>query len=137
MAANNVFAMEIESEPSEIHAVEEELEKFCRAVGLGENDIENFGIATTEMVNNAIRHGNNNERNKKVYVTFEKQPAKMIVTVRDSGSGFIPEEVADPLAPENILKDSGRGIFIVKTLMDDVRFRVTDQGTEVVLEKNI
>jgi serine/threonine-protein kinase RsbW len=129
--------MEIGSEPTEIHTVEEELEKFCHAVGLKEDDIENFGIATTEMVNNAIRHGNNQQSDKKVYVTFEKQPAKMIVTVQDSGTGFIPEEVADPLAPENILKDSGRGIFIVKTLMDEVRFNITDQGTKVVLIKNI
>lgn len=137
MTAKEFFAMEIGSAPSEIHAVEEELEKFCERVGLIEDDIENFGIATTEMVNNAIRHGNKNEPEKKVYVTFEKQPEKMIVTVRDSGNGFIPENVADPLAPENLYKDSGRGIFIVKMLMDDVKFNVTDQGTEVVLTKTI
>lgn len=137
MAAEDVFAMEIESLPSEIHTVEEELERFCRRVGLKKDDVENFGIATTEMVNNAIRHGNKNQHDKKVYVKFEKQPAKMIVTVRDSGDGFIPENVADPLAPENIFKDSGRGIFIVRMLMDEVKFNITKKGTEVVLIKNM
>lgn len=137
MTAKDVFAMEIGSEPSEIHTVEEELEKFCQRVGLSQDDIENFGIATTEMVNNAIRHGNKNQPEKKVFVTFEKSPSKMIVTVRDSGNGFMPEKVADPLAPENILKDSGRGIFIVRMLMDDVKFNFTKKGTEVVLIKNV
>ncbi len=137
MTANSVFAMEIKSSPSEIHIVEEELEKFCRRIGLSEDDLENFGIATTEMVNNAIRHGNKSEEGKTVNVKFEKFPSKMVVTVRDSGTGFDPENVADPLDPENIYKDSGRGIFIVKMLMDDVKFNITAQGTEVVLIKNL
>jgi len=129
--------MEIRSLPSQIHIVEEELEKFCHRVGLDEDSIENFGIATTEMVNNAIRHGNKSIERKKVHVKFEKMPSKMIVTVRDSGKGFKPDNVADPRAPENLYKESGRGIFIVKMLMDDVKFNFTAQGTEVVLIKNI
>ncbi|MBN1480971.1 ATP-binding protein [candidate division KSB1 bacterium] len=131
----NTFAMNISSKPSEIHIVERELEKFCKKAGISEDNTENFGIATTEMVNNAIRHGNKNDPAKKVTVTFEKYPSKMKVTVRDSGPGFEPEKIADPLDPENLYKDSGRGIFIVKMLMDEVKFKFSEKGTLVILVK--
>ena len=137
MEAEHELTMDIQSTPSEIHTVEEKLERFCRKVGLTQDDIENFGIATTEMVNNAIRHGNKNKKRKKVKVKFEKFSSKMQVTVTDSGGGFNPDEIADPLDPENLYKDSGRGIFIVKMLMDDVKFNFTKQGTQVILIKNL
>ncbi len=137
MKAEKVFTMTIPSIPSEINTVEKKLERFCRKAGLSQDDIENFGIATTEMVNNAIRHGNKSIVNKKVWVKFEKFPSRMQVTVADSGGGFDPDNIADPLDPENIYKDSGRGIFIVKMLMDDVKFNFTRQGTEVLLIKNL
>ena len=137
MVAEHQLDMEIHSDPSEIHIVEEKLESFCKKAGLTEDDIENFGIATTEMVNNAIRHGNGSDPKKKVHISFEKKQSAMQVTVRDEGSGFEPDNVADPLDPENLYKDSGRGIFIVKMLMDDVQFHITDEGTKVVLLKNL
>ncbi|MBN1465880.1 ATP-binding protein [candidate division KSB1 bacterium] len=137
LKADRVFTMSIRSIPSEIHTVEEKLERFCRKAGLSQDDIENFGIATTEMVNNAIRHGNKSVVDKKVIVKFEKFPSRMQVTVADSGGGFDPDNIADPLDPENLYKDSGRGIFIVKMLMDDVKFNFTEQGTKVILIKNI
>ena len=137
MAAEHLFDMEIHSDPSEIHIVEEKLEKFCKKAGLSEDDIENFGIATTEMVNNAIRHGNKSNPEKKVHIAFEKTKSRMQVTIQDEGGGFEPENVADPLDPANIYKDSGRGIFIVKTLMDDLQFHITKEGTRVVLLKNL
>ena len=89
------------------------------------------------MVNNAIRHGNKNNANKKVKVTFAKFASKMQVTVADSGGGFDPAAIADPLDPENLYKDSGRGIFIVRMLMDEVKFNFTKQGTKVILIKNL
>lgn len=127
--------MEIKSVQSEIHVVEEALEKFGREAGLSESDIEDFGIATTEMVNNAIRHGNKNDPSKKVHVTFKKSRAEMRVTVCDDGSGFDPDKVDDPLKPENLYKESGRGIFIVRMLMDKVDFKITKAGTHVILIK--
>lgn len=137
MAAEHVYEMDIHSTPSEIHIVEEELEKFCKRVGVSEDDMENFGIATTEMVNNAIRHGNKNDPGKKVTIKFEKFPQKMKVTVRDSGGGFDPDNLANPLDPENLYKESGRGIFIVKMLMDDIKFYFEKKGTRVELLKKL
>ena len=129
--------MDIKSVQSQIHVVEEQLEKFGRNVGLSENDIEDFGIATTEMVNNAIRHGNGNDPSKKVHVKFSKSKSEMRVVVRDDGGGFDPGAIADPLKPENLYKESGRGIFIVRMLMDKVDFRFTKAGTEVILIKKL
>ncbi len=137
MATKYSFEMVVKSKPSQIHAVEEELEKFGRKVGLSEDDIENFGIATTEMVNNAIRHGNKNDPSKTVTVKFQKSKSEMRVIVRDDGGGFDPDAVADPLEPENLFKESGRGIFIVRMLMDDVQFKFTKEGTEVILIKKL
>ena len=137
MAADHSLEMEIKSVQTQIHVVERELEKFGQKAGLTESDIEDFGIATTEMVNNAIRHGNNNDPTKKVHVTFKKSTSEMRVTVRDDGGGFDPDKVDDPLKPENLYKESGRGIFIVRMLMDNVDFRITKAGTEVILIKKL
>jgi len=137
LATEKSHEMDIRSTPSQIHVVEEALEKFGHKFGLSENDIEDFGIATTEMVNNAIRHGNRNDASKKVHIKFAKSENQVRVVVRDDGGGFDPHTIADPLEPENLYKESGRGIFIVRMLMDDVKFNFTDAGTEVVLIKKI
>jgi len=134
-AENYVFEMEIPSDPYQIHRVEENLEKFFRKSGLEETDIENIGIAATEMVNNAIHHGNRDDRKKKVYIKFIKLAHQIEIVIRDDGGGFDPNSIADPLDPENLFKESGRGIFIVKSLMDDVKFKFNQNGTEVTLIK--
>ncbi|MFQ5676459.1 MAG: ATP-binding protein, partial [bacterium] len=75
------------------------------------------------------------DKNKKVHITFEFEPSKLTVRVRDEGMGFNPEKISDPLAPENLLKESGRGIFILSSLMDDVQFNFNSTGTEICLIK--
>jgi len=128
---------EIKSDPSQIHTVEKKLERFCAKLRLVKDDIENLGIATTEIVNNAIRHGNQSDPEKTVHIKFEKKAKSVRVTVSDSGKGFEPDSLANPLEPENIYKESGRGIFIVKMLMDDVKFKFTDTGSQVILIKKL
>jgi len=137
LALDHSLEMDIKSVQTQIHVVEQELEKFGHKAGLSENDIEDFGIATTEMVNNAIRHGNNNDPTKYVHVKFLVSNSEMRVVVRDDGGGFNPDKIADPLKPENLYKESGRGIFIVRMLMDKVDFRFTKAGTEVILIKKL
>lgn len=127
----------IKSSTTEIHTVEQELEDFCEEHRICEDDVENFGIATTEMVNNAIRHGNKGDRKKLVTIRFELFNKQMKVIICDSGKGFDPESIADPLDPKNLYKESGRGIFIVKTLMDQVKFNFTKNGTQIILIKSI
>lgn len=136
-AEQKYLKMEISSEPFQIHKVEEMLEHFFSEAGLEKEDIENLGIATTEIVNNAIHHGNRDDQLKKVYIEFKKYQSRVEISIRDDGSGFNPETIADPLEPENMFKESGRGIFIVRSLMDDVQYHFSPQGTQVVLVKYI
>jgi serine/threonine-protein kinase RsbW len=100
------------------------------------------GVAVRESVINAIKHGNREDPGKLVTVEFAftpvDQPSQLVVRVTDQGQGFDPEEVADPLAPENILKSSGRGIFFMRNFMDDVQLtRVPEGGMEVRMVKKL
>ena len=93
-------------------------------------------MSVREATVNAVLHGNNYDPAKRVEIVFERQPGRLQVTVRDQGKGFAAEDVPDPLAPENLLKQSGRGIFLMRAYMDEVRVRNMNPGTEVVLIKN-
>ncbi|HMD33788.1 MAG TPA: ATP-binding protein [Vicinamibacterales bacterium] len=103
-----------------------------RGIGLDEDSSHWVSVAIRESVINAIKHGNRNDERKHVFVDFETStPAagpELTIRVRDQGEGFEPEEVADPLAPENLLKSSGRGIFLIRNFMDDVRLQKVPQG---------
>jgi len=132
-----VAKITIPSDPDKIQIVEKETERFATRIGLSEDDIDSLGIAVTEVVSNAIKHGNRGDISKNVYVEFSLEDGKVKVVIRDEGTGFDPEDIANPLEPENLYKDSGRGIFIVKELMDDVRYRFHKKGTEIILIKNI
>ena len=70
-------------------------------------------------------------------MTFEQNGRELIITITDQGRGLDPDEVPDPLAPENLMKQSGRGIFLMRAFMDEVRFRKLDPGTEITLIKRL
>jgi serine/threonine-protein kinase RsbW len=95
-------------------------------------------MALREALANAIKHGNAQDLGKRVHLEMEVVNDNLQIRVRDEGSGFDPSGVADPLAPENRLKTSGRGIFYMKTFMDDVAFRqFSGGGMEIVLTKKL
>ena len=113
-----------------------------RSAGLDDDAIHWLGVALRECVSNAIKHGNKSDKSKQVFVDFETVPrgaaTDLRICVRDQGQGFDPDALADPLAPENLLKASGRGIFLIKNFMDDVRLRrVPEGGMEVVMTKRL
>jgi serine/threonine-protein kinase RsbW len=114
-------------------------EHMGRTIGLDEDGRHWVGVAVRESVINAIKHGNRNDASKRVFVDFEAAPesaAELTIRVRDQGDGFDPEELADPLAPENLLKASGRGIFLIRNFMDEVRLRrVPEGGMEIAMIK--
>ena len=103
-----------------------------RGVGLDEDSAHWVSVAIRESVINAIKHGNRNDETKRVFVEFEStkpaDSAELTIRVRDQGAGFDPDIVADPLAPENLLKSSGRGIFLIRNFMDDVELQRAPQG---------
>ena len=109
---------------------------------LDEDSSHWVGVAVRESVINAIKHGNQEDETKRVFVEFQfepiLEPTQLVVRVVDQGPGFEPEEVADPLAPENILKSSGRGIFFMRSFMDDLTLqRAAEGGTEVRMVKKL
>lgn len=113
-----------------------------RLAGLDDDSLHWVSVAVRESVVNAIKHGNKNDENKRVVVEFTATPARtpdaLVIRVQDEGEGFDPEEVADPLAPENILKSSGRGIFLIRSFMDDVQLRRGQhRGMEVRMVKKV
>src|SRR5512135_1180437 len=113
------------------------------SIGLDDDSAHWVSVAIRESVINAIKHGNRNDATKRVFVDFETSSAQaagpeLMIRVRDQGEGFEPEEVADPLAPENLLKSSGRGIFLIRNFMDDVKLqRAPEGGMEMRMLKRL
>ena len=117
-------------------------DRLGQMAGMDEDTIHWIGVAVRESVINAIKHGNREDHRKMVTVEFTftptAQPAQLIVRVLDQGEGFDPQEIADPLAPENLLKSSGRGIFFMRSFMDDVSLRrASEGGMEVRMVKKL
>ena len=112
---------------------------LARSVGLDDDARHWVGVAVRECVINAIKHGNRNDATKQVFIDFEASADPMpglTVSVRDQGEGFDPDKLADPLAPENLLKASGRGIFLIRNFMDSVQLqRVPEGGMEIRMTK--
>jgi serine/threonine-protein kinase RsbW len=108
-----------------------------RLTGLDEDQLFDVSVAVRESVVNAIKHGNKNDQTKRVVVEFSTVPRdQMTVRVQDQGEGFDPEDVPDPLSPENLMKGSGRGILFMRNYMDDVSIgRAQDGGMQVWMMK--
>jgi serine/threonine-protein kinase RsbW len=107
----------------------------AQTVGLDDDTQHYVGVAIRESVINAIKHGNRHDAGKHVFVEFstakvsgDKGAVELTILVRDQGEGFDPAAVANPLAPENLLKSSGRGIFLIRSFMDEVDLRRAHEG---------
>jgi serine/threonine-protein kinase RsbW len=122
-----------------VQVVTDEIGRLTR---LDEDALHWVGVAVRESVINAIRHGNRLDADKFVTIEFVVEPVAsptdLIITVVDQGEGFDPDELADPLAPENLLKSSGRGIFFMRSFMDEVDLRrAQGGGMEVRMVKKL
>jgi serine/threonine-protein kinase RsbW len=125
--------------PSRIESIEEVAEKAAEVAsrfGIDEAALFGIDLAVREAVANAVKHGNKLDETKNVTVSFTSSTQVFVVTVRDQGAGFNPEDVPDPTNPENLLKASGRGIFFMKNFMDEVEWSQPPEGGTIVrLEK--
>jgi serine/threonine-protein kinase RsbW len=111
-----------------------------RLAGLDDESLHWVSVAVRESVINAIKHGNGDDERKHVHVEFTPLNAAggIAIRVRDEGPGFDPSSIPDPLAPENVLKSSGRGIFIIRSFMDEmVLQRAPEGGMELVMVKRV
>jgi serine/threonine-protein kinase RsbW len=117
-------------------------DRMGQMAGLDEDAVHWVSVAVRESVINAMKHGNRLDEAKSVIIEFAFIPAttptQLIVRVIDEGEGFEPEVIADPLAPENLLKSSGRGIFFMRSFMDDVSLlKHPEGGMEVRMVKKL
>ena len=121
--------------PSRIETVATAAAAVAEFVGRsGISDDAAFGIdmAVREAVTNAVLHGNRQDENKTVDIVLKSSPDAVEISVHDQGPGFNPEDVPDPTATENILKTSGRGIFFMRTFMDEVDWLIRPEGGTTV-----
>ncbi|MFC1724313.1 ATP-binding protein [candidate division KSB1 bacterium] len=132
---NQEIVFEIKSDIEELSRVSKKVEKIACQMGFSEDECDNISIGVTEVVNNAIIHGNKNNKDKKVVIAFKLMKNELTIFVTDEGIGFDPEKIDNPLEPENLLKEHGRGIFILKAVMDKVDFKFSAKGTTVIMHK--
>ena len=123
--------VEIPSRLEELSRVEKLAQKIAKTYCVPQDKLDNLAIAITEAVGNAILHGNRLDPGKTVGISFRLDGVYLRIDVEDQGPGFDPESLSDPLLPENLMKESGRGVFILKSLMDDIRFSFSPDGTVV------
>lgn len=136
MTANRV-SYTLDSTLDSVNKVEHTAEELAEKIGFGEDDRHRIAMAVREAAVNAVLHGNAYDPNKKMMVSFESTGQSLVIKVSDQGKGLDPASVPDPLAPENLLKQSGRGIFLINSFMDEVRIRTLDPGTEITLVKHV
>jgi len=108
------------------------VEKKLKRMGLNESQLADVAISVTEAVTNAVVHGNKGDPNKRVWVNLEIKPDEVVITVKDQGKGFDPSAIPCPVEEENILRKVGRGIFILRSLMDQVDYIFEPQGGTLV-----
>ena len=130
------LSLTLSSSLASVDQAERTAEEYAGRVGFDEDTQGNIAMAVREAVVNAVLHGNAYDASKQVTISFEVAGDDLLVKVADQGVGLDPETIPDPLAPENILRGSGRGIFLIRAFMDEVNFRQLHPGTELTLIKH-
>lgn len=128
----------ISSRFENIELVQVIAEHLCELAGVDDDGSHWIGMAVREGVANAIKHGNKLDLAKKVYAVFDLQGSRLEIRITDEGEGFDPAKVGDPLNPQNLMKTSGRGIFYMKTFMDQIAYSFgPGGGTLLVMTKDL
>ncbi|KAA3616949.1 MAG: ATP-binding protein [Calditrichaeota bacterium] len=120
-----------------LEKIEQMSSKIALDIGFDESTVDDISIALTELVNNAIHHANKDNPDKKVTVSFKSDDEKLTISILDEGEGFSPTNIGNPLDPDNLMSDSGRGLYLVEALMDSVEYKISKTGTEAIITKNL
>ncbi len=123
----------IPSDLNEVRRLQAEIEVLLQVQQFAERDIFHIKLAVEEALVNAIKHGNQLDPDKPVVVRYEICSSHFEVMISDQGTGFQPEEVPDPTAPENLERPCGRGLFLIRRVMDVVSF--SDEGKTIQMSK--
>ncbi|MDO8550335.1 MAG: ATP-binding protein [Ignavibacteria bacterium] len=131
--AQNHYQLELESDPNNLITVEEFVNYFAKDLGIDEDKMNGLMLSVTEATTNAITHANKSDPSKKVSIDVFVDNGYLTIKVKDEGKGFDLSKVPDPTAPENLLKDSGRGVYLMRIYMDELKYNITPTGTETIL----
>ena len=132
MPNNRTVKLDIASRFEMLEMVQTVLGSLSTLIGFDEEASHYISVAVRESVVNAIKHGNRRDESKRVMLEFTLHPDGLEVSVRDQGRGFDPRSVPSPLAEENLLKPAGRGIFFMKSFMDEVSYSFPPRGGTLV-----
>jgi serine/threonine-protein kinase RsbW len=135
MPPESRIAISIPSRLDHLDLVQAVAEEGARLAGLDDDAKLDFGLAVREGVVNAIKHAHKYEPREPVEIAFEQVGDTLSATIVDQGPGFDPASVPDPREPENLMRTSGRGLFLIHGLVDEVRFTQRARGMELVLVK--
>jgi serine/threonine-protein kinase RsbW len=135
--AGNRFSYNFDSTLETVDKAEQAASRIASETGFDEDQVMQIAMAVREAAVNAVLHGNAYDPEKKVRLEFERTNRDLVITIRDQGKGLDPASIPDPLAPENLLKTSGRGIFLIRSFMDDVEIHPSSTGTEIKLIKHV
>lgn len=137
MTTVRTYSLRLPSERQNITAVGPFLDSIQELVRLGPLRLHDLHVAITEAVNNAIIHAHGCQADYSVDIDVQTSDHDVIIVVRDYGNGFDPDAVPDPRLPENVLREGGRGVFLIRHLADNVEFRPGDPGMHVMITYNL
>jgi serine/threonine-protein kinase RsbW len=132
----NTISIQVPSMTENIRMIESFIDNAKDKFDLDDDMYGNIMIAVTEAVNNAIKHGNNNNKAKNVHLSLSLEDSLLKFVVKDEGQGFNYDNLPDPTAPENLEKPGGRGIFLMKHLSDEVEFKENGRVVELSFYMN-
>jgi serine/threonine-protein kinase RsbW len=127
----------LESSLDSVNRVEQTAEQMAKKAGIDEDEVFKITMAVREAAVNAVLHGNSYDPEKRITASFENTGEALVIRIADQGKGLDPDTLPDPLAPENLLRGSGRGIFLIRSFMDEVHFKQLHPGTELTLIKHL
>jgi serine/threonine-protein kinase RsbW len=126
----------LDSTLDSVDVAEEAVLREAEELGFEEDDLHKIGMSVRECMVNAVVHGNRYNARKKVHVMIQRTPDRLAVVIQDEGDGFDMAELPDPLANENLLRHSGRGLLLIQAFMDEFQIRPREpKGTEVKMVK--
>ena len=130
-------SLTLSSTMDSVSEVEAAADKLAEEAGLDDDERFHVTMAVREAAVNAVLHGNEYDPSKQIAFSLENTGSALVFTVSDQGKGLDPDTLPDPLAPENLLRGAGRGIFLIRSFMDEVHFRQLHPGTELTLVKRL
>ena len=133
---DQVIHLDLPSSTHVVYVIDAVISEIVSDIGFDKEASEQINLAVIEAAMNAIKHGNNEDSSKRTRFEFILNQEQLTVVVEDQGAGFNREKVADPLDPTNLLKSSGRGIFLMETCMDSVTYEASGRIVRMVKTKS-